>query len=88
MYQAPPFPTLFDVMRETLQNLESLAELLEDEVRSGTIDQKLTLEARRRKELLQGVKVMMPRLKENIAAPAWPDRQLQMPVCIGCDDPS
>jgi hypothetical protein len=85
MHQAPAFPTALDTLNQTLKQLRVLENVLVDEVRAGTIDNRLTPEARLFKELQLGVQVIVPKLQRALAAPLPSDKQLSIPGCERCD---
>lgn len=67
MHQSPAFPTAFDTMSEALKQLRTLQEVLSEEIRAGTVDNKLTQEGQLYKELQLGVQVMLPKLQRALA---------------------
>lgn len=73
------------LMNQTIDDLQTLAAYLEDEVDERTHDlEKLTPEGRRCKEALMTINVLLPKLR---AVMLIDDRQVRAtsPVCVNCD---
>jgi hypothetical protein len=75
--------TLFD---ETLEHLETLSVYLADEVDERTHEQsQLTPDARRCKEALLTIKVLIPKLRDARAAQIFHGAPNQLTLCVHCD---
>lgn len=85
MHQEPAFPTARDAMSQALKQLSMLEDILIDEVRAGTIDNRLTPEAQLLKELKLGAQVMVPKLQRALTLPLLSDKQLLIPRCERCE---
>jgi hypothetical protein len=74
------------VLDGTIENLELLSAFLSDEIDERTHDpDTLTPQARKYKEALQTIKVLMPKLREVRAAQIGQMASNQLPLCIHCD---
>ena len=75
--------TLFD---ETLEHLETLSVYLADEVDERTHDQsQLPPDARRCKEALLTIRVLIPKLREARASQAFNGAPNQLTLCVHCE---
>jgi hypothetical protein len=73
------------LMNQTIDDLQSLAAYLEDEVDERTHDQdKLTAEARRCKEALLTINVLLPKLRAVMLIEEIQARPTSR-VCVNCD---
>jgi hypothetical protein len=73
------------LMHQTIDDLQTLAAYLEDEVDERTHDhEKLTPEGRRCKEALMTINVLLPKLRAVMLIEEIPAR-VHAPVCVNCD---
>jgi len=74
------------VLDGTLENLEMLSAFLSDEIDERTHDpETLSPQARKYKEALLSIKVLMPKLREVRAAQLGQIARNQLPLCIHCE---
>jgi hypothetical protein len=73
------------LMNQTIDDLQTLAAYLEDEVDERTHDQeKLTPEGRRCKEALMTINVLLPKLRAVMLIDEIQVRA-KLPACVNCD---
>lgn len=77
MFQTPAFPSAQELIDQNIQQLESLCDLLSDEVKNGLVDNKLGPEALRCKEVLLTIQILLPKLRTVRAAQLPSHRQLE-----------
>jgi hypothetical protein len=74
------------VLDGTLENLELLCAFLSDEIDERMHDpDTLTPQARKYKEALLTIKILMPKLREVRAAQMGQIARNQLPLCIHCE---
>ena len=73
------------IMNQTIDDLQTLAAYLEDEVDERTHDhEKLTPEGRRCKEALMTINVLLPKLRAVMLIDEMQVRA-KSPACVNCD---